>query len=106
MYVLLQYIILSKYALICHLKLFTLICAPIDNNDNTAVEILTWFVNIRIIEGRVSEGDTLIIILTKFVNNLQLKKNEELRKWKTLLRIKNAKKCYNSSEHSLEHAET
>ena len=54
----------------------------------------------------MSEGDTMIAILTKFVNNLQLKKNQELRKWKTLLRIKNAKKCYNSSEHSLEHAET
>ena len=45
------------------------------NNDNTEVEILTWFVTIRTIEGRVSEGDTMITILTKFVNNLQLKKN-------------------------------
>ena len=30
------------------------------NNDNTEVEILTWFVTITTIEGRVSEGDTLI----------------------------------------------
>ena len=59
-------------------------------NDNTEVEILTWIVTI---EGCVSEGDTMITILTKCVTNLQLKKNQELRKRKTLLRIKNAKKC-------------
>ena len=42
------------------------------NNDNTEVEFLTWIVTI---EGCVSEGDTMITILTKCVKNLQLRKN-------------------------------
>ena len=42
------------------------------NNDNTEVEILTWTVTIK---GCVSEGDTMITILTKCVYNLHLKRN-------------------------------